>query len=99
MRHSSISQVNIARLALIWLECHLAYSCLHLLTHAVQTQSFGGVLLISVCASTGGLTLLNVPKKHKSHHPGQPTSTVSFADQQVGPIGSLYSVQPGIDTE
>ncbi|DBB01925.1 hypothetical protein WJX77_005673 [Trebouxia sp. C0004] len=31
----------------------------------------------------GGLTLLNVPKKHKSHHPGQPTSTVPFADQHV----------------
>ncbi|KAL0039453.1 hypothetical protein WJX79_008848 [Trebouxia sp. C0005] len=31
----------------------------------------------------GGLTLLNVPKKHKSHHPGQPASTFPFADQQV----------------
>ncbi|KAL0044548.1 hypothetical protein WJX82_000363 [Trebouxia sp. C0006] len=31
----------------------------------------------------GDLTLLNVPKKHKSHHLGQPTSTVPFADQQV----------------
>lgn len=84
----------------IWLDCHVVYSCLHFPAHAdVQTQAFEGVLLTSVYVSTGGLTLLNVPKKHKSHHLGQPTSTVPFADQQVGLTGSLHRFQPGSDTE